>query len=195
VDCLTDPKMRVYFSLLLGAGEEVLWFQENRFGSWQYKFFAFLTVGMSILWAVLVLGFASIGLLVGTPIPHPWWVWAWSLAVYCAVIFIPILGSLELLKALKNSVHVLTQKRLILTNARWPGSSLKIYPIDGLRLERHQAGESKVLVDFSHQSKKVSPLARFIDRTVLSNIDNPDLFASVLAKHGVQTHSNIGAIK
>lgn len=195
VDFLSDPKMRTYFSQLLGASEEVLWFQENRFGSRQYKYFAFLSLGVSAFWAIIVLGSLLIGLSFGTPVSHPWWAWLWSVIAYFAAIFIPFLGSLSLLKVIKKTVHVLTQKRLILANTRWPGSSLKIYPIDGLRLERRHDGESNVLVELSHHSKRMLPLEQFIDRTILSNIKNPDLFASVLGKHGRQAHPSSGAIQ
>jgi hypothetical protein len=195
VGCLTDPKMNAYFSQLLGAGEEILWFQERRFGSPDITYFAFSCLGISILWsAIILLGFL-IGLSIGTPASHPWWVWAWSVIVIGAVTLLPVLGSLELLKALKNSVHVLTQKRLILTNTRWRNYSLKIGPIDNLRLERRQNGQSNVLLKSSPSAAGLPSLLPFMNRTILSNIKNPDLFASVLAKHGRQAHSNCGALK
>ena len=195
VDCLTDPKMRAYFSQLLGAGEEILWFQEGRFGSPQTTQFAFMCLGGSVLWALVILLTLLIGLSIAARASHPWWVWSWGAVVYCAVTFLPLLGALELLRSLKSSVHVLTQKRLIMTNARWSGYSLKIGPIESLRLDRRENGEANVLANVSPHSNGMQFFLRFADQTILSNIENPELFASVLARHGRQTNSNSGAFK
>jgi hypothetical protein len=187
--------MRAHFSQLLGAGEVILWFQEGRFGSPRITRFAFMILGFSVFWAIIVSVILWLGLSLGTPASHPWWVWSWNVIVYCAVIFLPVLAALELLRSLKSSVHVLTQKRLIMTNARWSGYSLKIGPIESLRLDRRENGEANVLADVSPHSNGMQFFLRFVDQTILSNIENPDLFASVLARHGRQTNSNSGAVK
>ncbi len=191
----SDPKVRDHFDRILGADEDVLWFQEKHPISPKWTNFAAASLIISIFWALLIGAFLFLGLKFGRPISYPWWMQVWQVFIYSVAILGPLLLSIEFIRTSNSGVHVLTPRRLILTNSRWLNRSLKTFAVDTLKVARRKKSDKADILSTQETTIFLWPVKHRPNEPVIYDIKNPEQFANLLEKHGAGATSNSGAQK
>ena len=191
----SDPKVRDHFDRILGAGEDVIWFQEKHPISPKWRNFAAASLIISIFWTLLIGASLLLGMKFGRPISYPWWMQVWQVFIYSVAILGPLLVSIEFIRTSNSGVHVLTPRRLILTNSRWLTRSLKTFAMDTLKVARRKNSDKADILSTQETTIFLWPVKHRPKEPVIYDIKNPEQFANLLEKHGAGATSNSGALK